>query len=142
MSKILVSAEFGLGKYKTFFSKRARFLLKELGFNDSELSLTLCGQAPIKDLNLQYRKLNKVTDVLSFPLGDEYMLGDVVISIPQSIVQADRYEVTIEEEFLRLLIHGVLHLLGFDHVGNVKKAKVMRAKEEELFKKTLEEFKG
>lgn len=142
MSKILVSAEYGYGKYKSFFSKRARFLLKELGFNDSELSLTLCGQATIKDLNQEYRKLNKVTDVLSFPLDDNYMLGDVVISIPQSMIQAERYDATIEEEFLRLLIHGVLHLLGFDHVGNVKKAKVMRAKEEELFESVIRKFKG
>lgn len=147
MSKILISAEYGFGKYKTFFSKRARFILKELGFNNSELSLTLCGQETIKDLNSQYRKLNKVTDVLSFPLfedfvGDDYMLGDVVISIPQSIIQAERYEVSNEDEFLRLLIHGVLHLLGYDHVGNAKKAKVMRDKEEEVFKKTLKEFKG
>lgn len=142
MSKILVSAEYGYGKYKSFFSKRARFLLKELGFNKSELSLTLCGQETIKNLNSQYRKLNKVTDVLSFPLDDNYMLGDVVISIPQSMIQAERYEATIEEEFLRLLIHGVLHLLGFDHVGNVKKAKVMRAKEEELFESVIRKFKG
>lgn len=148
MITILIDSEYGFGKYKSFFSKASRFILKELGLKNTELSLSLVGQDRIKELNLEHRKLNKVTDVLSFPLfeydgvdfEDALMLGDVVISIPQAIVQATRHDVTVDDEFLRLLIHGILHLLGYDHVGNANKAKVMRAKEEAIFKETIKEF--
>ena len=104
--------------------------------NHSELSVLLTTDREIQKLNREYRKKDKPTDVLSFPTDDESQLivGDVVISIPTLLRQAKEYDVTPREEFLRLLIHGTLHLLGHDHEGvSAAKAQRMRRAERKLF---------
>lgn len=103
-----------------------------MGFKDCEVSILLTVDEEIKELNRQYRKINKPTDVLSFPMEDGYLLGDIVISMDTAEEQAKEFEVSLEEEASRLLIHGLLHLLGYDHVKGGAQAKKMRAKEEEL----------
>ncbi len=101
--------------------------------NNSELSLLITDDEEIAELNSNYRNINKPTDVLSFVL-DEEMLGDVVISMPTTIRQSKEYQVTVFEEFLRLLIHGILHLLGYDHENvSPEEVKRMESKEAELF---------
>jgi len=97
----------------------ARHLMAEVDERESALSLTLVGDAAIRDLNRKYRGLDAATDVLSFPLdGDpepERLLGDVVISIETARRQAADYDATLQREIYRLLIHGLLHLKGHDH---------------------------
>ncbi len=73
----------------------------------------------VKELNKIYRGKDKPTDVLSFPMGDEIegrlLLGDVVISADTAYRQAVEEGITVEEKILQLLIHGILHLIGYDH---------------------------
>lgn len=90
----------------------------------SELSVVLAGDGEVKKLNRLYRKKGKTTDVLSFPLLEgkklktgqgSIPLGDVVISIPQTRRQARQQGKDFRGELALLLIHGILHLLGYDH---------------------------
>lgn len=101
----------------------ARRLLAALGEGGATLSLSLVDDAAIRALNRQYRGRDSATDVLSFPLGDapergevERLLGDVVISVETARRQAQAYDAPLQREIYRLLIHGLLHLKGHDHV--------------------------
>lgn len=105
---------------------------------ESELSILFTSDEEIQALNFRFRKINKPTDVLSFPMlgvGPVDAIGDIVISIPTALGQAKEYRVTESERISRLLIHGLLHLLGYDHELNEKEEKKMFAKEEELMQK-------
>ena len=92
-------------------------------------------------MNSNFRGKNKPTDVLSFPLREGIggkvagnALGDIVISLETTKRQAKELGATIKEELLRLLIHGLLHLLGYDHEGvSPAKARKMQEKEQTLF---------
>ena len=89
----------------------------------------------IHRLNRQYRQKDKPTDVLSFPLADDLcpaLLGDVVISVDTATRQAHRRKHSLREEVQILLIHGVLHLLGYDHEVSRSEAIRMRKKEREI----------
>ena len=89
----------------------------------------------IRELNRQYRNKDKPTDVLSFPLADEVcptLLGDVVISIDTARRQARQRKRAFADELRALLIHGILHLLGYDHEVSDSEAVRMRRKEREL----------
>jgi probable rRNA maturation factor len=85
------------------------------------LDIILCGDAYIRRLNKKYRGKDKATDVLSFPYWEGTApnlvthLGDLVISVPRLKRQAQEFEVNEYQELLRLLIHGILHLAGYDH---------------------------
>ena len=101
----------------------AKRLLETLGRDDASLSLALVNDAAIRALNREYRGKDAATDVLSFPLDDEppvegieSLLGDVVISIDTARRQAGDYDAPLQLELYRLVIHGILHLLGHDHV--------------------------
>jgi len=93
----------------------------------------------MKLLNTRYRKISKDTDVLSFPLIDRdlhhgpVMLGDIVISVPRALKQAAEFGISFYDELLRLLVHGLLHLIGYDHEINACQKKKMEKKERELF---------
>jgi len=128
--------------------KLAREVLNDLGCRDNaELSVLLTDNAGIQKLNKLYLKKDRPTDVLSFPMYDfkselsgkycqpvvtdaEPILGDIVISVEIAKAQADVNGVTLNQEMARLLIHGILHLLGFDHEKGRKEA--LRMKKEEL----------
>jgi len=89
----------------------------------------------IHALNRHYRAKDKPTDVLSFPLADELqpsLLGDVVISVETAARQARRRGHALREELQTLLIHGVLHLLGYDHEASRSEAIRMHRKEREV----------
>lgn len=89
----------------------------------------------IHELNRRYRHKDRPTDVLSFPLADEHcpaLLGDVVISIDTARRQARQRKRAFVDELRALLIHGILHLLGYDHEVSDSEAVCMRRKEREL----------
>jgi probable rRNA maturation factor len=98
-------------------------------------------------LNEQYRARSGPTDVLSFPMYTEEelqqmqpeVLGDVVISVETAKRQAASVGCTLWEEIARLLIHGVLHLLGFDHERSASDGRAMRARERRLLAVLLED---
>ncbi len=80
-----------------------------------ELSITFCDNERIQELNRTYRGIDRKTDVISFPMEDEELLGDIIISIPQAEDQAREYGHSFERELYFLALHGFLHLLGYDH---------------------------
>ena len=107
-----------------------------------ELSLTFCSDEYIKKINANFRGKNKPTDVLSFPLiveGDLFCpsLGDLIISLPTAKRQAKEYQVTYLYELKKLFIHGILHLLGFDHE---KVSQKERMKMKRMEKKLIEKY--
>lgn len=102
--------------------RRAKTILRMLKHTKSELSIALVGDGEIRKLNRDYRERDRSTDVLSFSLVDGDwagfrgdMLGDVVISVDTAVRQARKRHRSLDEETARLLIHGVLHLVGHDH---------------------------
>jgi rRNA maturation RNase YbeY len=105
-----------------------------------ELGVSFIGDKEMRELNRSYRGKDKTTDVLSFAnlegpalQGAETFLGDLVISVPVLRKQARDYGVTRVEELLRLLVHGTLHLCGFDHEGvSQTQAQRMRRMEQKL----------
>lgn len=115
----------------------AKRLLEAAGEPHSTLSLSLVNDRAIQKLNRTHRGKDRATDVLSFPLdpppqGDpERMLGDVVISVETARRQALDYAAPLEREVKRLLIHGVLHVLGHDHEAPEERRR-MRAEERRL----------
>jgi len=111
-------------------------ILKAEGYADYDLTLILADSACLRRLNKRYRRMDKVTDVISFAMleGDlppvaQTNLGDIYISLPRTRKQARQYRVPFEEELKRLVIHGLLHLIGYDHI-KPGQAKMMRKKEE------------
>ena len=107
----------------------------------AEISVTFVDDEQIHALNKEYRNIDRATDVLSFPLGENgvydinidtgaKLLGDIVISIPHAIDQADRYGHSLQREIGFLTVHSMLHLLGYDHVNGGIESVRMREKEE------------
>ena len=106
----------------------AEKLLRDLGSESKELSVLITDDAEIKELNSKYRNKNEATDVLSFSLSEgeesglpqeliDKQLGDVVISVETAQAQAKEDSRDIKEWFLELLVHGLLHLHGYEHEG-------------------------
>lgn len=107
------------GVESKLLSKIAHRALEVLGLSKVELSIALVSDAQIKRLNKLYRNKDKPTDVLSFPIGEKLedwlILGDIVISVDTAKRQAQELGHSLEEELKRLLVHGLVHLLGYDH---------------------------
>ena len=129
------------GRKAPGFAKTARAILSSLTLAGAELSILLTGDREIRDLNLRYRGKDKPTDVLSFPQDDEEplqgsprVLGDVVISVETAERQAGEKGHAFGRELTILLIHGVLHLIGYDHERGRKDGAVMRAMEKRLLR--------
>jgi len=122
-------------KYKSGINKIARRVLKELGVpGNAELSISFIDDVKMRELNRTYRQIDRTTDVLSFPQdggSDFTLLGDVIISLDTARRHSKSYGVTLHEELKKLIIHGVLHLLGHDHKKK-KETQIMRDKEKEL----------
>ena len=122
--------------------RRARAVLRAIGQSRSELSIALVDDATIAELNGQWRDKPRSTDVLSFSLveGDfadhrAGMLGDVVISVETAAAQAAERHRGLDEVVARLLIHGVLHLIGHDHEDD-EDARIMAAEERRVWRES------
>ncbi len=109
---------------------------------DAEVSVTFTDNSEIHELNLHFRNIDRETDVLSFPLGENgeydidpengaFQLGDIVISVEKAKQQAEEYGHSFNREVAFLTVHSMLHLLGYDHVNN-------KAEEEDMFKRQHE----
>ncbi len=115
----------------------AKRLLAALGERGSAVSLSLVGDDAIRSLNRDYRGRDRATDVLSFGLDAapqeavERLLGDVVISVDTARKQAAQYDAPLQREIYRLLIHGLLHLMGHDHDA-VAERRAMQREERRL----------
>lgn len=110
-----------------------------MGYEAWELSIVMVDDEQIRCLNRQYFHRHRATNVISFPQQGldthpaHRLLGDVVISIETAQRQAQERGVELEEEIIILLIHGILHLLGYDHAGSLAERKRMETKEQELW---------
>jgi len=113
-------------------------VLNKLGKGNTDITLKLTDNQEIMKLNQNYRGKAKATDVLSFnqdflnPENDRFYLGDIVISVNMAQQQAGYHNHSLNEECVLLAIHGVLHLLGYDHTDKKSKQE-MWSKQEELF---------
>ena len=140
--------------YKEIYEQVAKEVLDQEGCPyEVEVSLTLVDPDVIKDTNREFREIDSVTDVLSFPMieyttpGDfsnveedfsdcfnpesgELMLGDIMICLDRAREQAEEYGHSVKREFAFLIAHSMLHLLGFDHMEE-EEARVMEAKQRE-----------
>ena len=106
----------------------AEKILRASGSARADLSLLLVGDRSMQRLNRRYRRKDRTTDVLAFPIrtaaprGISTLLGDVVISFPQAARQARQAGHSLEQELAVLVTHGLLHLLGYDHERSVREA--------------------
>lgn len=121
-------------------------LVEENFSYNAEVDVTFVDDEQIKEYNNRFRNIDKSTDVLSFPLGQDgnydtnpetgnKMLGDVVISIEHALAQADLFGHGLRREIGYLTVHSMLHLLGYDHVNDGMQKTIMREKEESILKK-------
>lgn len=124
-----------------FFQSIIDILEEYLEFNpNAELSIVLTNDADIREINLNYRGIDKATDVLSFPMEEELLLGDIVISTETVEREAAEREITQEREVAFLFIHGFLHLLGYDHETSLEDEKEMFDLQEKLLKIWAEKY--
>jgi probable rRNA maturation factor len=132
-----VEAKLKAKNYQKLMLEIASATLKELKIKQSfDISVVMTNNLKIKALNKKYRNINKATDVLSFPIyskvelkklkasKDLLNLGDIVISYDKAIAQAKEYGHSLKREISFLFIHGLLHLLSYDHM-NKKEEKIM-----------------
>jgi len=103
----------------------------------AEVSIVICDDEHIHELNKEFRDVDRPTDVLSFPTGDDDMrmsravpIGDIVISLERAYAQAAEYGHSIERELAFLCVHSVLHLLGYDHEQSEAAEKEMFSRQE------------
>jgi rRNA maturation RNase YbeY len=120
--------------------RRARRILAALDRDPAELSISLVDDAEIAALNRRYRGRSRPTDVLAFSLLEGAhadrrgaLLGDVVIGIETAARQARARRRTLDDEVARLLVHGALHLVGYDH-AHAADARIMRAQERRVWR--------
>lgn len=128
--------------------KDAQFILDQLGYSDFDLGILITTNKKIQEYNKQYRDKNKPTDVLSFPCHphlkagqkikvttqEDKNLGDLIFAPEYIINDLPQWETTFEKHLQRLLVHGICHLLGYDHIEDAD-YKIMHKKEMTLLKK-------
>lgn len=121
----------------------AQAILELVDRTEADLTVVLLGDREMQQLNAKYRKKNYATDVLAFPvqgtLPVPYLpLGDVVISIEKARQQAHERNRPTEAEVITLLIHGIVHLLGYDHERSAADARVMQRLESKIYRALCE----
>ena len=120
-------------KYKINFEQIVNAVVGT-GFKNSEVSIILTNDTEIKKINREYRNINKPTNVLSFELGDDVLLGDIYISLDTVAREAKQEKISVNHHTTHMVVHGVLHLLGYDHIKD-SDAIVMETKETKILAK-------
>ena len=122
--------------------QKTKQILNALGCDAHEISIVITDNDQIQQLNKTYRGLDKPTNVLAFPMQEGQfaditpgLLGDVVISCETAQQEADKAKISLDERMSQLLIHGILHLTGFDHEASQRDAQKMEDKSLELLRK-------
>jgi len=121
--------------------QKATDILNALDYHDAKLSILIVDDPQIAILNKKYLRRNGPTNVIAFPMRtDQFsninpeLLGDVVISIETAEKEGKNIGINMEERFTQLLVHGILHLLGYDHEKSEQEAEKMEKKSEEILK--------
>lgn len=136
-------------EYRALIKKAIKYVLKNSNMSeDYEISVTITDNSQIREINREFREIDKETDVLSFPMlefsepempleeeeTDEIMpLGDIVISLEKAAAQATEYSHSTQREIAFLTVHSMLHLLGYDHIEEEDRLK-MREREKQIMK--------
>ena len=122
----------------------ARQILAELEVPEAELSIVFVGDAQIQQLNRRYLNRDKPTNVLAFPMQEgpfsglhPQLLGDLVISVDTAKRQSNRFGLDDKGMITLLMIHGILHLVGYEHEGPSKRAREMALKQKELLQQVI-----
>ena len=122
--------------------KKTELILNALGCNRHELSIVIMDDAQIQALNQAFRGISRPTNVLAFPMQEGEisgitpdLLGDVVISAQTAQKEADAAGITLDERISQLLVHGILHLLGYDHETAPADAENMETKSLEILRR-------
>ena len=139
--------------FEDFILSKSGLGLKTEGVKEIEMTMTLCGAQKIRSLNRDYRNKDKKTDVLSFPVHEELRhgadqmlmsvlnLGDVIICKEVAKKQAKDFKIDLEGETIHLLVHGFLHVLGYDHEISESEEKIMQDLENKLLSKISKRLK-
>lgn len=139
--RIFVTSKAKHSEIRPSWVKKILRLVFEQEKHNTEVSVLFTDDEEIETLNARFRGKKHPTDVLAFPAGMKNsavnLLGDIVISIPTAIRQADAGNQPFLQEIAFLIIHGALHLLGYDHHKPTER-KIMFAKQSELFKRFFE----
>ncbi len=140
MNRILINKElYDRQITKKFIKESAEKILEYMGIDKAEVSITLTDDRTIQSINKEWRGKNMPTDVLSFPIDEKppkyryRVLGDIVISLPYAKRQSEEIGLSYREEVIRLLIHGILHLLGYDHERSKKDEDIMFSLQDQIF---------
>ena len=134
------------GIERRLLARKARTVLEVVALGSWELSVALVGDTEIRRLNREYRRRDRPTDVLSFSLREGRFgsvarsLGDVVISLDTAVRQAKERGDHLRDEVDRLLVHGILHLAGYDHEISEREARRMKRKEHALLRMLRQSF--
>jgi probable rRNA maturation factor len=125
----------------TTIQQKTTDILNALDYHDAELSILILDDPQIAILNKKYLRRNGPTNVIAFPMRtDQFsninpeLLGDVVISIETAEKEGKSIGISMEERFTQLLVHGILHLLGYDHEKSEQEADKMEKKSDEILK--------
>jgi len=142
MIKVMFNPAIRVPFTKEYIEKIVRKISKKEKKITGSVEINIVGDKEIKELNSRYRGKNKVTDVLSFAWQEEKsapsqdFLGQIYICFPRIVRQAKEFKVNVEEEFFRMLAHGLLHLAGYDHEEE-KEAKKMFDLQEKILKSLI-----
>ena len=131
--------------YKNIIKDATKKTFKEvadISDHNLELSILLTTDEKIKSLNKNYRNKNSSTNVLSFPMNimnhnNVKILGDIAISLETIISESKKYKISKKKYLTKMTIHGLLHLLGHDHINDTD-FKIMKTKERNIFKKIFD----
>lgn len=135
---VSVLAEPGLGKYRPGLAGAARAALSHQQAEPGSLTVLLAGITRMQQLNAEFAGVDRATDVLSFPADDQGLdvggryYGDIAVCVPVAQAQAARKRHDLAGEGQLLVVHGVLHLLGYDHDTPARKRQMWRAQKEIL----------
>lgn len=137
MNDFKIIDEYGYDKDYSYLDKIINRTLKLEKVKSANLSIVFIDDDLMHELNKKYRGIDRTTDVLSFAFEDNNkicynirQLGEIYISIPQMIKQAKEYQHSEKRELAFLVVHGLLHLLGYDHTKGIEEEKIMFSKQE------------
>ncbi|KQC13535.1 MAG: hypothetical protein APR63_08385 [Desulfuromonas sp. SDB] len=112
------------------YQELIRSILSHLNISHGEMSISILNEQQIKSYNYRYRQVNSPTDVISFPSEIEGDWGDILIC-PEIIKEnAKRFNINFTQELIRVIAHGILHLLGYNHDNRLNKSKMFKLQEE------------
>lgn len=134
MKNLSIIVKYGIKLNKTDIHKIVSYLTKELNFTISSLNIIFISEYEIEKINKKFLNHNGSTDVITFNYFDNKELdGEIVISVDDAQYYASKYKVSLSSELLRLVIHGILHMVGYDD-QTVSDKKVMKSLENKYVK--------